>query len=123
MSLVKAKWFRIALGPALLLFALILQQNSYRATAAILLVPLIISYLHFLWTAKTRWLRLVLVAFVLAVFLPVDVSLTNYPGLPRFLPLIIGTPTDEDSAREKRGEVVLGGCILRDNPPRWVLVW
>jgi len=123
MSLIKAKWFRILLGPALVLFARIIQYNSYRATAAVLFLLLVISYIHFLFTAKSKWLRLILVAFVIAAFLPIDVTLKNYPGPPRFVPLIMGSPTDDDSAREERGEVVLGGCILRDNPPRWVLVW
>jgi len=123
MSLTKRKWFRILLGPALVLFAWIIQYNSYRATAAVLFLLLVISYIYFLFTAKSKWLRLILVAFVIAAFLPIDVTLKNYPGPPRFVPLIIGSPTDDDSAREERGEVVLGGCILRDNPPRWVLVW
>jgi len=123
MSLTKRKWFRILLGPALVLFARIIQYNSYRATAAVLFLLLVISYIHFLFTAKSKWLRLILVAFVIAAFLPIDVTLKNYPGPPRFVPLIMGSPTDDDSAREARGEVVLGGCILRDNPPRWVLVW
>jgi len=123
MSLTKRKWFRILLGPALVLFAWIIQYNSYRATAAVLFLLLVISYIYFLFTAKSKWLRLILVAFVIAAFLPIDVTLKNYPGPPRFVRLIIGSPTDDDSAREARGEVVLGGCILRDNPPRWVLVW
>jgi hypothetical protein len=68
-------------------------------------------------------MRLIFVAFLITVFLPVDVTLKNYPGRPRFVPLIMGAPHDEDIAREQRGEVVLGGCILRGNDPRWVLVW
>ena len=123
MSLTKRKWFRILLGPAFVLFAWTIQYNSYRATAAVLFLLLVISYIHFLFTAKSKWLRLILVAFVIAAFLPIDVTLKNYPGPPRFVPLIMGSPTVDDSAREARGEVVLGGCILRDNPPRWVLVW
>jgi hypothetical protein len=44
-------------------------------------------------------------------------------GPPRFVPLIMGAPHDEDVAQEERGEVVLGGCILRRNAPKWILVW
>jgi hypothetical protein len=68
-------------------------------------------------------MRLIFVAFLIAAWLPIDVSLTNYPGPPRFVPLIWGAPHHEDEAAEARGEVFLGGCIMRDNPPRWMLVW
>jgi hypothetical protein len=68
-------------------------------------------------------MRLILVAFLVAAFLPVDASLRNYPGPPRFVLLIMGSPTDEDVVREALGEVVLGGCIRRGNEPRWVWVW
>jgi hypothetical protein len=68
-------------------------------------------------------MRLVFVAFLIAVFLPIDITLKNYPGPPRFVPLIMGTPRENDVAKEERGEVVLGGCILMGNEPRWVLVW
>jgi len=97
--------------------------TSYRATARFLLLALILSYVLFLWTGKTRWMRLILVGFLIAAFLPIDVSVSNYPGSPRLVPLIMGTPRSEDEAAEARGEVYLGGCILRDNPPRWMLVW
>ena len=68
-------------------------------------------------------MRLIFVGFLIAAFLPIDVTVQNYPGPPRFVPLIMGSPTDEDTVREERGEVVLGGCILKENPPQWVLVW
>jgi len=97
--------------------------ESYRATASILVLPLIACFVHFIITVKTKWMRLVFVAFLITAFVPVDVSLRNYPGPPRFVPLIMGAPHDEDVAREERGEVVLGGCILRRNAPKWILVW
>ena len=68
-------------------------------------------------------MRLLFVAFLIAVFLPIDVTLLNYPGPPRFVPLITGLPRENAIAMEARGEAVLGGCILRGNEPRWVLVW
>ena len=123
MALMQSKLLRALLGPALLLTCLVVGQMSYRNTARFLVIPLLASYVLFLCTSKTRWMRLIFVAFLIAAFLPIDATLQNYPGPPRFVPLIMGTPTDEDAARERRGEVFLGGCILRDNPPRWVLVW
>lgn len=123
MPLAQTKLFKVLLAPLLFLSCLLILHDSYRATARGLLLALIVSYVHFLWTSKTRWMRLIFVAFLIAAFLPIDVTLRNYPGPPKFVPLIMGSPTEEDIAREERGEVVLGGCILRGNKPRSVLVW
>jgi hypothetical protein len=123
MPLTQTKLFKVLPGPVMLLSCLLILHDSYRATARVLLLVLLISYVHFLWTSKTRWMRLIFVGFLVATFLPIDVTLQNYPGPPRFVPLIMGSPRAEDIAREERGEVVLGGCILRENPPQWVLVW
>jgi len=123
MSRTQSKVFKALLGPVLLFFCLVILQNSARATGAILLLALIPCYIRFLFTSKTKLLRFVFVAFLLTAYLPVDISLQNYPGPPRFVPLIMGMPREDDIARQERGEVVLGGCILRDNPPKWVLVW
>ena len=123
MSLTETKIFKVFICPILGLSCWVILLESYRATARVFMVALIVAYIHFLLSFKTKWMRLIFVAFLVATFLPVDVSLRNYPGLPRFVPLVMGSPTDEDVARESRGEVVLGGCILRGNPPRWILVW
>ena len=77
---------------------------------------------RFIITAETKWMRLVFVVFLITAFLPVDVSLRNFPGPPRFVPLVVGAPRDEDIARDERGEVMLGGCILKGNEPGWVWV-
>lgn len=123
MTLTRTRFFKAVICPLLFVGCFLIQHESYRATALVLLLVLIVSYVVFLFTNKTRWMRLSFVAFLVAVFLPIDVTLTNYPGPPRFVPLIMGSPTDEDIALEERGEAYLGGCILRSNPPRWVLVW
>jgi hypothetical protein len=123
MKLTQKRWFKVLLGPGLVLFCLVVSGESYRATAAVLFIPLIVSYVYFLWTSKTKWMRLFFVAFLVAAFLPVDVTLRNYPGPPRFVPLIIGAPREHDVELEERGEAVLAGCISRGNDPRWVLVW
>ena len=114
---------RILVGPGLLLLCLALQQYSFRWTALVLFFPLLAGYVHFLCSSNTKFLRLIFVAFVIAVFLPIDVTLINYPGPPRFVPLVIGAPGENDVALADRGEIVIGGCISRGNDPRWVLVW
>lgn len=123
MQIAKTKTFRVLLGPAVMVICLSLLQVSFRWTALLLFLLLLVAYVHFLCRSTLRWMRLIFVAFLITVFLPVDVTLKNYPGPPRFVPLIMGTPRDQDVAQEQRGEVVLGGCIVRGIEPRWVLVW
>lgn len=124
MPFTQTKLFKVFVAPLLFLICFfVILQGSARFTGFVLLLALVVSYIRFLWTAKTRWMRLIFVAFLIATFLPIDVRLTNYPGPPRFVPLIYGMPSPKDFAAEDRGEVVLGGCIMRNNPPRWVLIW
>jgi hypothetical protein len=111
------------LGPVLLVSFLLVSPDSYRATASLIFLAVIGCYIHFLVTSKIKWLQLASVAFLIAALLPIDITLQNYPGPPRFVPLVMGTPRDADISRARRGEVVLGGCILRRNAPKWVLVW
>ena len=119
----RTKILKLFLGPAIIMVCLSLLQFSFRSTAWVLMLALLASYVQFLRTSKTKVMRLIFVAFLIAVFLPIDVTLQNVPGPPRFVPLIMGSPTDEDVARAERGEVMLGFCILRGNEPRWVWVW
>ncbi len=123
MSLIQTKVFKTGICPAVFLALLMLLYDSFRATAGILLLILIASYIHFLRSGKTKWMRLFLVAFLVAVFLPVDITFRNLPGPPRLVPLIMGSPNENDVVLEARGEAVLGGCILRSNAPRWLWVW
>lgn len=54
---------------------------------------------------------------------PVDVTRDDVPGPPRLVPLVYGLPSEEGFAMAERGEILLGGCIVRFNSPRWVVVW
>ena len=123
MSVIRTRFFKILLGPVLLVSWYLVSTESYRATASVIFLAVIACFIHCLITSKTKWLRLAFVAFLIATFLPIDITLQNYPGPPRFVPLIMGTPLEDDIAREERAEVVLGGCFLRGNAPKWVLVW
>ncbi len=123
MSVILTRFVKILPGPILLFSYLLVSYDSYRATASVIFLAVIACYLYFLITSKTKWLQLASVAFLIATLLPIDISLQDYPGPPRFVPLIMGTPTEEDAERAERGEVLLGGCILRGNAPKWVWVW
>ena len=123
MQLTQTKPFRILVGPGLFVIGLSLLDFSFRRTGLVLFFALLVSCVYFLRASNTKPMRLLFVAFLIVVFLPVDVTLLDYPGPPRFVPLIMGLPRDNAIAMEARGEAVLGGCILRGNEPRWVLVW
>jgi len=123
MRITKTKFFSRLFCPTVFLFAIVLLFISFRLTAFVLLIALAISYFHFLRTSRTRLMRLIFVSFLVAVFLPIDVTLQNFPGPPRFVPLVMGLPTGEAFAKAKNGEMMLGGCIVRGNEPRWVWVW
>jgi len=122
-SMFQKRFFKILLGPVLLVSGFVVSINWYRATASVIFLAVIASYIHFLITSKTKWLRLAIVAFLIASTSPIDISLQNYPGPPRFVPLIMGAPKEDEVTREERGEVMLGGCILRGNEPDWIWVW
>ena len=123
MSFIQSKMLKVLLGPVLLVACLLILGESFRATGAILLLVLAGCYIWYLFTSKTTLLRWVFVAFLVATFLPIDITTQNYPGPPRFVPLIVGAPSPKAVAQEARGEVVLRGCISRGNDPKWVLVW
>lgn len=123
MKLTQTTFFRFLLCPTLFLVCNRLWFSSVRLTAFVLLIALGVSYVCFLRSSRTKWMRLIFVSFLIAVFLPIDVSLRNYPGPPRFVPLVMGLPLAQDSAQAKNGEVILGGCRVRGNEPRWVWVW
>lgn len=42
---------------------------------------------------------------------------------PRLVPLVMGFPEPETAQRAKRGEVILGGCIVSGFEPKYYLVW
>jgi len=54
---------------------------------------------------------------------PIDVFPIPKGGSPRLVPLVMGLPTRETVERAKRGEVILGGCIVSGFEPKYYLVW
>lgn len=64
-----------------------------------------------------------LAAFLFCSLLPVDVSLETRRGLPKILPVCYGKPDKALLERARRGEVALGGCMVRGYDPFWVVVW
>jgi hypothetical protein len=54
---------------------------------------------------------------------PIDILPIPKGGPPRLVPLVMGLPTRETAERAKRGEVILGGCIVSGFEPKYYLVW
>ena len=61
--------------------------------------------------------------FVAVTFQPFDITFRNVPGPPRFVPYVMGLPSEEGKLKESQGDIVLGGCIVSGFEPKWVLVW
>ena len=71
--------------------------------------------LRFSLTTWAVWLAL--------TFSPIDVFPIPKGGRPRLVPLVMGLPRSETVERAKRGEVMLGGCIVSGFEPKYYLVW
>jgi hypothetical protein len=108
----------------LIVLASLLFLSRYRVLPDLFLLASVI-----LWRKKTQYRSAYVAAAVVVGFLcleflvPGDISTLYRPGPPRLLPLVMGLPTRETFLSARKGEIVLGGCILRGNEPRWILVW
>src|SRR5579864_152373 len=61
--------------------------------------------------------------WLVLTFSPIDVLPIPKGGPPRLFPLVMGLPRPETVERAKRGEVILGGCIVSGFEPKYYLVW
>lgn len=61
--------------------------------------------------------------FIPLTFSPVDVMPLHKRWPPRLVPLVMGLPTPETAERARKGEVILGGCIVSGFEPKYYLVW
>jgi len=64
-----------------------------------------------------------LLLFLFATFSPIDVLPFHRSWPPKLVPLVMGLPKPETVERAKRGEVILGGCIVSGFEPKYYLVW
>ena len=63
------------------------------------------------------------VVWLLLTFSPIDVLPFPRRWPPRLVPVVMGLPRRETLERAKRGEVILGGCIVTGFEPKYYLVW
>ena len=114
------------IGPLALIvstFRLLIALSSYR----LLCLPIYLTacglYFSFKFHRRARLLIAVAVLFFISTLLTVDISLINAPGPPHLAELVMGFPRKEDFEAAKRGEMVVGGCLVSGNEPKWLLVW
>jgi hypothetical protein len=85
-----------------------------------------VSGLLMAWQSGLRTERMwavVLAGFLICSLSPIDISFETRPGRPKLLPVYYAKPGADLLAREAKGEVLLGGCIMRGYDPLWVVVW
>jgi hypothetical protein len=109
-------------------FALLLLSSSFFWLLAFRFVSLpflIASWVLFLKFGNNefRFSLATWVAWFALSFSPIDVLPIPKGGPPRLVPLVMGLPRRETVERAKRGEVILGGCIVSGFEPKYYLVW
>ena len=106
----------------LLLAASIVWVGAFRFIS----LPFLISawVLFFKYARATIRPPLIALAMWLPLTLsPIDILPIPKRGRPRLVPLVMGLPTRETAERARRGEVILGGCIVSGFEPKYYLVW
>jgi hypothetical protein len=117
------KAFKFLVCPAIFSASLFWLLLTARLLGLITLSATAVLYFQFLRSGSAAWMRLAWVIFVISILAPIDISFKNYPGPPRFVPLVMGLVGVEGFKKDQRGEIMLGGCVVRGHEPRWVWVW
>jgi hypothetical protein len=118
-------------------------QSFIRAGVWFLVIPAVLTWcaIFFRWTALISAALLLLVAtfsrperrrlifgvsaivFVGLSLAPIDLRFRATPGPPRIVRYIHGLPTEHAREMARRGDAVLGGCIVSGYEPDWLIVW
>jgi hypothetical protein len=107
---------------------IILVASTFFSLLALRFVSLpflILAWVFFVRFGRNR-IRRSLISWTVWLMLtvsPIDVLPIPRGGPPRLVPLVMGLPTRETAERAKRGEVILGGCIVSGFEPKYYLVW
>jgi len=123
MRVTTTKAFKFLVCPAIFIASLFWLLLTARLLGLITLSATAVLYFHFLRSGNAAWMRLAWVIFIISTLGPVDISFKNYPGPPHFVPLVMGLVGEEGYKAYQRGEIMLGGCVVRGHEPRWVWVW
>ncbi len=122
-TLAKDKKFKYITCPMGFILSLFWLSISPRTIAAFVLILLVIAYVTISIHGRGKIIANGWVFFIFLTVQPLDISIKNVPGHPRFVPYVIGLPSAESFKKSEQGEVVLGGCIHTGFEPKWILVW
>jgi hypothetical protein len=96
---------------------------SFRFVAIPVLIALSVAWNRWIERRRTGRLVWLWLAFTVASLQPIDVYPLNVPGPPRLVPYVMGYPRTQTREAAKRGDVVLGGCMVDGFEPKYVWVW
>jgi hypothetical protein len=114
---------RVLIVAALLFSILFWLAACFRWSALIFAAACIIT-LPFLSSPRRQVsLNILVFGFLALSLLSADISFRTRPGSPKFIRVVYGLPAGDLLEIEKRGEVILGGCVVNGYVPSWVLVW
>ena len=74
-------------------------------------------------SGRPRMMKLTGHLVIFLLLSPVEVSIARRSGPPGIVPPEMGLAGPALRERARRGEVVLGGCLVGGLEPRWVVVW
>ena len=117
------KVYRLVWGVLVFLVAPFWQLITWRVVGCILLLAVVGLYFRMLRTNHRRAFLCAFTLFAITPFLPWDLSFRTVPSGPRFVRLVMGLPTSEAFEKARRGDIVLGGCVVNGFEPRWVWAW
>jgi hypothetical protein len=106
--------------------ALILSTFFWLIAFRFIAFPYLVVTWVFLLKFGSRAIRISLVSWVVCLvlcFSPIDVFPIPKGERPKLVPLVMGLPRPETVQRAKRGEVILGGCLVSGFEPKYYLVW
>jgi hypothetical protein len=115
--------FRILLFPFLLISSLFWLFFANRFLSIPFLFCMIGFYILQFQNGKGYRTFIFLLLFLGSTFLPADISFQDYPGSPRFVPVVMGNARRETGKKARRGERWLGGCVVSGYEPRYMWVW
>lgn len=117
-------WIKRAICAVLLIVVTaVWLVSQFRLLAIPLLILCYAIYAAKVRKAQFRFFAALLAITSVALFSPVDVSLIRRTGRPHMVPLVMGLPSSEDLEQAKRGEVIIGGCMVSGNEPKYLIVW
>lgn len=115
--------FKKLVFPIMFILSIVWLFLSWRLSAALVLIIVIFLYVTLHWHKNFKYLLVFWYVFVLLTIVPVDITMINYKGAPKFVPYSPGLPTTRAKLLVKEEKIVIGSDVVTGFEPKWVLVW